>query len=170
MYMSMALGRWWRMRTAGVGTVWCSALKLTMCLSHYSGDDDELEAIHRYARASLAIVVLKRRGTDDTLSFLEARGMLTSDERECFSAVSENHAECMWVWIFDIVDSFWKEGKISDHCWLYCANTVEDGRGAIETINGQHRTPIPFEYVHMLAMMVKLHNLVLAITSGFVVA
>jgi len=53
--------------------------------------------------------------------------------------------------------------------FFFCLAAAEEGRNANQQINAQHRSPIPFEYVHLLAFVVKLHNILLAASTGLAV-
>merc|ERR1719408_1062576 len=60
-----------------------------------------------------------------------------------------------------------KEGRIqSDQLLSLLLQRCSDGRSAIQCIHTHCAVRIPMQYVHLLGLLVKMHNLVLAIIMG----
>lgn len=168
-YLGLSVGRWWRLRTAGIGTAWAGMLSLVSVIGQCVTQEKwVLSAIERYARASLQFIFLKRRGVEDPLGTLRRRGLLL--EEEVLAMGDEMDAclsECFWVFTAGILADLWREGKISSPA-LYqeLLLKADTARTAIVTINAQLGTPVPFQYVHLLSVLVKVHNLALGLCNG----
>merc|ERR1719181_1417924 len=64
----------------------------------------------------------------------------------------------------------YKEGKISsDNLFRLLMDRVSNGRKAVQTVHTHLGVRIPMQYVHLLGMLVKMHNAVLAIIMGILV-
>merc|ERR1719253_1107871 len=62
-YTSTSVARWWTIRTGGVGGIKAATMDLEMFICQFVTRDPEvLSSIRRYARASLMLVFLWRRG------------------------------------------------------------------------------------------------------------
>ena len=73
----------------GIGNIWSATSQLSLFLSQFVTRDKQiLEAVRRYARASLAIIFLKRRYGAERLSekldILISDGILLEDEAGLF--------------------------------------------------------------------------------------
>lgn len=89
--------------------------------------------------------------------------MLTAEEVEklelCNKHMSFVHAETLWVWLARAVSELHDQGRtkgVPHYCALMAV--VERGRGGVANIQGFLETPVPMGYVHLLCLMVKLHN------------
>jgi len=75
--------------------------------------------------------------------------------------------ETIWAWQAGIVTMLHKEGKIkSDQLLSLLLQRCSDGRAAVQLIHTHIAVRIPMQYVHLLGLLVKMHNLVLAIIMG----
>jgi len=170
-YTALNLGRWWQMRTA-VQNIEEGCKKLTMMISQgISSDEVLLETIHRYGRASLFLVFgASQRHTLDESPCENAvkHGLLTQEEADLLHKLNPHmtfvQAETLWVWLANAVTRMQTQGltKGAPH---YCAllAAVEQGRSGVATIQTYLETPIPLGYVHLLCLMVKLHNFILTV-------
>jgi len=168
-YTSMAVTRWWTIRTAGVGAMKAAATELQMCIYQLVTKDEEVSsAIRRYTRASLILVFLWRRGQlENFKDVLVGRGVLTEDECESLRAWNHNLHESIWAWQTLIVTTLYKEGKIhSDQLLALLLDRCSQGRGAMQLIHTYLSVKVPFQYVHLLGFLVKVHNTVLAAIMG----
>jgi len=176
-YTALSLGRWWQMRL-GVQQIGDAAKKLTMMLSQGVTDDEVLlGTIHRYARASLFLIFCASQheeGAEPPLDRAFARGLLHEEEADKLKKLNPNmtfvQAETLWVWLANAVSRLNAQGLTKGpphYCLLMGA--VEQGRAGVTNIQTHLDTPIPFGYVHLLCLMVKLHNflvtILLALTS-----
>jgi len=169
-YTAMAVGRWWVIRTAGVGGIKAAAVEIEMLLSQsVTSEPQVLDAVRRYARTSLILVFLWRRKHMASMKEeLVAMGLLT--ESECNQLLKWNHVlhETIWAWQSAIICTLYREGKIkSDMLFRTLLERVSDGRKSVQVIHTHLAVKIPMQYVHLLGMLVKVHNLILAVIMGF---
>jgi len=170
-YTALNLGRWWQMRE-GVQAMEEGGKKLVMMVSQgCSGDPVLLETISRYAQASLYLIFAASQnqelGKSPRLAALE-RGLLTQEEADKLEKLNPHmtfvHAETLWAWLANAVTRLHDQGltKGAPH---YCAllGAVEQGRMGVASIQSYLETPIPLGYVHLLCLMVKLHNFILTV-------
>jgi len=136
-----------------------------------SDDKILLETINRYGQASLYLIFAASQndelGISPRLKALEA-GLLTQEEADKLEKLNPHmtfvHAETLWVWLANAVTRLHDQGltKGAPHyCSLLAA--VEEGRMGVATIQTYLETPIPLGYVHLLCLMVKLHNFILTV-------
>lgn len=171
-YTAMAVGRWWVIRTVGVGGIRAAAMELEMLLSQLVTQDAfVLQAIRRYARASLILVFLWRRKrlADLKHELVEVHQVL--DEQEVDQLVKGNNHPCLhetiWAWQSAIVCALYHEGKIkSDTLLRSLLQKCSDGRKGVQCIHTHLAVKIPMQYVHLLGLLVKMHNFVCAFIMG----
>jgi len=178
-YTSIAVARWWTMRSAGVGAIKAATVDLELLLYQCVTKEKEiLSAVQRYGRTSLLLIFLWRRNlvlptTDkDTLrgvlkEELVDRNLLTMHEVE--QLLKWNHClhETIWAWQAGIVTTLYKEGKIkSDQLYNILLQKCLDGRSAVQLVHTHLAVRVPMQYVHLLGLLVKMHNLVVAVIMG----
>jgi predicted membrane chloride channel (bestrophin family) len=168
-YTSLNIKRWWDMRMLGVGGIWQASSKLTLQISQgVTRDPEVLDAIWRYSAASLAFLFMMRRGTQDRIENMVKRGLLTEAECQQMAKIpAAQRAEAIWSWLGCMVSQLNAQGLVNgppNYAGLMA--TVDKGRTGANVINSYLDTPIPMAYVHLLGLMVKLHNLMVAIFMG----
>jgi len=168
-YTSTSVARWWTIRTGGVGGIKSATMDLEMFICQFCTKEEKvLSAVRRYSRASLTLVCLWRRNQlDQVKAQLMGRSLL--DEHECDKLLKWNHClhETIWAWQAGIVTMLHKEGKIkSDQLLSLLLQRCSDGLAAVQLIHTHIAVRIPMQYVHLLGLLVKMHNLVLAIIMG----
>jgi len=168
-YTSTSVARWWTIRTAGIGGIKAATMDLEMFICQFvTREPQVLEAIRKYSRASLILVFLWRRHElGDIKKQLVGRNLLT--EQEVDKLLTWNHClhETIWAWQAGIVTMLHKEGKIkSDQLLSLLLQRCSDGRSAVQLIHTHCAVRIPMQYVHLLGLLVKMHNMVLAIIMG----
>ena len=173
-YTSIALSRWWRLRTVGVSSILGASKQLMMLFGTLAGDHELLAAIRRYARASLAIHFLRRRYPSDfmeKLDELSERGILLESEVGKLREVGGvSLAESVWTWVAQIVVTLARAKQMSEYMLVHLLEVVEKGRSGAGCIQAQMGTPIPLQYVHLMGLLVKAHNIILALACGFQLA
>jgi len=170
-YTALNLGRWWSMRM-GVQNIEEGCKQLVMLVSQGCSDDQVLlETISRYGRASLFMIFAASQNTQDgpapRIKAVNA-GLLLEEEAAKLELLNPHmpfvHAETVWVWLANVVTRLHDQGltKGAPH---YCSllGAVEKGRMGVAQIQSYLETPIPLGYVHLLCLMVKLHNFILTI-------
>jgi len=168
-YTSMAVGRWWTIRAAGVGGIKAATVELEMYICQLVTQEPQvLSAIRRYGRTSLMLVFLWRRNQLSSLKeFFVEREMLSAHEAD--QLLKWNHClhETIWAWQAGIVTMLYKEGKIgSDQLFQLLLDRCRDGRQAVQLVHTHLAVRIPMQYVHLLGLLVKMHNTVLGIIMG----
>lgn len=170
-YTALSLGRWWQMRLS-VHKIQDAAKRLTMMLSQGVTDDQVLLAtIHRYARASLFLIFAASQFKEGDVAPLDQaleRGLLEQEEVDKLKKLNPSmtfvQAETLWVFLANAMSRLNAQGLVKGpphYCLLMSA--VEDGRCGVTTIQTHLDTPIPLGYVHLLCLMVKLHNFLVTI-------
>jgi len=171
-YTAIAVGRWWTIRCSGVGAIRAAAMELEMLVSQMVTQDPQvLKAIRRYARASLVLVFLWRRKQLSELKhqLVNVHGLL--DEQEADQLLKGNNHPCLhetiWAWQSAIVCTLHREGKIKSEPLLKTLlQHCSDGRMGVQCIHTHLVVKIPMQYVHLLGVLVKMHNFVLAVIMG----
>lgn len=166
-YTSLNISRWWSLRTRGIEGISQGASNLTILLSQgVTRNENVLSAVRRYALASLMLFFLKDEEDKVQLDKLVEREVLTQDEADQLSRLGSSwcYPDSLWVWLANIVTKCNDAGLVKGpphYCALLAA--VDEGRTGASTIKTYLETPIPMGYVHLLGLMVKLHNLTLAL-------
>lgn len=173
-YTAISVGRWWVVRTVGVGGIRAAAMELQMLVSQIVTQDAHvLKAIRRYAQTSLILVFLWRQGKMQPAvlkhALVQKHGLL--DEQEVDALLKDNNHPCLhetiWAWQSAIICALHQEGKIkSDKLFRALLEKCSDGRMAVQCIHTHLAVKIPMQYVHLLGLLVKMHNLILAFIMG----
>jgi len=176
-YTAFNLGRWWQMRVA-VQHILEASKQLSMLVANgVSQSPVLLSHINRYARASLFLIFAESRrepGKDNLPRETALKmGLLTQEESENLEKANAYmtfvQAETLWTWLASWVNCMHNQGltKGAPH---YCAliAAVEKGRAGVANVQAYLETQIPLGYVHLLCIMVKLHNLILTLLMAMV--
>jgi len=171
-YTAIAVGRWWVVRTVGVGGIRAAAMELEMLVSQLVTQDPVvLQAFRRYARASLILVFIwRRKMLADVKNELVVKHQLL-DEQEADQLLKDNNHPCLhetiWAWQSAIICALHQEGKIESGTLLRSLlQKCSDGRMAVQCIHTHLAVKIPMQYVHLLGLLVKTHNFVCAFIMG----
>jgi len=168
-YTSIAVGRWWTIRTGGVGGIKAATVELEMFISTLVTQEEQvLSAIRRYGRTSLMLIFLWRGEKMSKLREVLVRpDLLTEHEADQLLSWNHNLHETIWGWQTGIVQMLYKEGKIhSDPLYGMLLDRCSGGRAAVQLTATHLSVRIPMQYVHLLGWLVKLHNTVLATIMG----
>merc|ERR1719310_910112 len=175
-YTSIAVTRWWTMRTGGIGGIKAATVDLQLLLYQAvcdpKKDKDVLDAVRRYGRTSLFLIFMwrcKQTGDDEKLKgMLVDRKLLKQEEAEQLLKWNKHCLhETIWAWQMAIVNKLYKEKKISsDQLYALLLQKVLDGRQAVQLIHTHLAVRVPMQYVHLLGLLVKMHNFVLAVIMG----
>jgi len=173
-YTSISVGRWWAMRTGGVGGIKAATVDLEwMLYQNVTQEPRVLSAIRRYGRASLLLIFLWRRGElseeqlKEKLVLKDGAELLYDDEVE--KLLKWNHClhETIWAWQAGIVTMLYKEGKIkSDQLYNLLLQRCMEGRSAVQLVHTHLAVRIPMQYIHLLGLLIKMHNFVCAVIMG----
>jgi len=168
-YTATTVGRWWVMRTQGIGGIKAATVDLYMLLYQLVTKDEQvLTAVQRYGRASLMLIFLWRQERLGTMKDVLIRGdLLTEDECDLLIKCKHCLHETIWVWQTAIVTNLHKQGKIkSGHVLEMLLQRCTEGRAAVQCIHTHLAVRVPMQYVHLLGFLVKMHNLVLSMIMG----
>merc|ERR1719253_920490 len=162
------------MRSGGVGGIKAATVDLELLLYQSVTQDKKiLSAIRRYGRTSLFLIFMWRRqmtkDNDELKQALHSRGLLEPDEIEQLLKWKKHCLhETIWAWQMAIVNKMYQEGKIkSDQLYSILLQKVLDGRAAVQLVHTHLAVRVSMQYVHLLGLLVKMHNLVLALIMGF---
>lgn len=172
-YTSICVARWWTMRAGGVGGIKAATLDLEwMLCQNVTQDEEVLSAVRRYGRTSLMLIFLWRQQKLDNLrEELLQRELLTDHEIDQLLKWSPNHCyhETIWAWQGQIIAVLYKEGKIkSDELFRILLKLCTDGRQAVQLVHTHLAVRVPMQYVHVLGLLVKMHNFVAALIMGII--
>jgi len=173
-YTSISVGRWWAMRTGGVGGIKAATVDLEwMLYQNVTKDAQVLSAIRRYGRASLLLIFLWRRkelSANDLKEKLVLKdGTELLFEGEVEKLLKWNHClhETIWAWQAGIVAMLYKEGKIkSDQLYNLLLQRCMEGRSAVQLVHTHLAVRVPMQYIHLLGLLIKMHNFVCAVIMG----
>mmetsp|Transcript_97339 Transcript_97339/g.168646 ORF Transcript_97339/g.168646 Transcript_97339/m.168646 type:complete len:396 (+) Transcript_97339:97-1284(+) len=169
-YTALNLGRWWQMRQL-VHVITESCKQLVMYLaSGVTKDGPLIDRIQRYSRASLFLIFAAngyaRHGGAKPMEAVKERDFLTQDEVDKLIACCPDkvyiQSETLWVWLANAISRLNDQGLTKGpphYCMLM--QCVEHGRAAVADVQAYLETPIPKGYVHLLCLMVKMHNFIL---------
>lgn len=169
-YVSLCINRWWSLRLSGIGAMMNSCSELSLFLSRCAGaEPDLITTVHRYARASLLLIWMEHHhSVDNKLDQLAKFDILTKDEVGKLMEM-ENVPESIWTWVTEIVVMLHSEGKIKEPpLYTFLLGKCNEGRAGVAAITGYLTTPIPRLYVHIITLMVKLHNVFLCVLMGMI--
>lgn len=168
-YTAICVTRWWAMRTGGIGGIKAATVDLEMLLyQNVTQEEKVLSAIRRYGRVSLMLIFLWRRDqTKNLKEFFVAKELLNEHEADCLLKWNHCLHETIWAWQAGICTMLFKEGKIkSDQLYSLLLQKCTDGRAAVQLVHTHLAVRVPMQYVHLLGLLVKMHNFVLALIMG----
>jgi len=168
-YTSITVSRWWTMRTAGVGAIKAATVDLELLLYQcVTRETRVLSAVRRYGRASLLLIFIwRKKQLPEMKEIMLKRGLL--DENECDQLLKWKHVlhETIWAWQTGIITKLQREGKIeSDQLYCTLLKKCMEGRAAAQCIHTHLAVRVPMQYVHLLGLLVKMHNLILSVIMG----
>lgn len=103
------------------------------------------------------------------LKDLNEAGILTHDEIDSIQKWENNLSESIWTWTYRIIADLHREGLIkSDMLLTLLLEKVNMGRSGAALIGAQMGTPIPLPYVHLVGILVKIHNVLIALSYGYI--
>merc|ERR1719401_125790 len=162
------------MRTGGCGGIKAATVNLEWLLyQNVTQETEVLDAVRRYGRTSMYLIFLWRQPTLGTLrKALSHQKLLTEKEIEQLEKMGNGFKhETIWAWQGGIVTMLYNEGKIkSDQLFTTLIEQCMEGRAAVQLVHTHLAVRVPVQYVHVLGLMVKMHNFVLAVIMGVLFA
>lgn len=173
-YTSIIVSRWWTVRTAGVGNIKAAVMELELYISQLvpTAGEQVLSAIRRYARASLLLIFMWRRHhlpkePEAAKAKLAETGLLTQDEAEQLVQWNHNLHESIWTWQVRIIKRLHEDGHFqSEDLLVLLMERCSQGRAGVQTVATHLAVQVPMQYVHLLGLLIKLHNLIMAVLMG----
>lgn len=172
-YLNNLFGRWWAMRTEGIGMINNSVNNLSVMLSSQCHGSKFAEAQHvmlRYGLLSHELTFRIARGTDGDLTDMLQAGALTMEENKVLKNLAGGKAQAVWVWIQMLWDGLFKNDLIPSSVHQVALEHISNGRQAAKVIRTYLNTQMPFAYTHLMACLVHVNLFVLAIQAGIVIA
>merc|ERR1719473_764800 len=166
-------GRWWAMRTEGIGMINNSVNNLSIMLSSQCHGSYFVEAQHvmlRYGLLSHELTFRIARGTDGDLTDMLKAGALTAEENEALKNLAGGKAQAIWVWIQMLWDGLFQNDRIPSQVHQVAMGHISNGRQGAKVIRTHLNTQMPFAYTHLMACLVHVNLFVLAIQAGIVIA
>lgn len=172
MYLNVVFGRWWTMRTQGLGSMWQAVDDLGVILaSHCPGDHfkEQRGAMLRYGMLSQALIYHTAR-KDLNLETLVEDGLLAETERHVLQGAVGSMPQTVWVWILDLWKSLHTNGHIEWWVLQEAQDLVVEGRRSVKVALTYVTCQIPFGWVHLMTLMVNITILVLVVKTAVVAA
>eukprot|EP00931_Biecheleriopsis_adriatica_P047600 TRINITY_DN27457_c0_g1_i1.p1 TRINITY_DN27457_c0_g1~~TRINITY_DN27457_c0_g1_i1.p1 ORF type:complete len:576 (-),score=94.25 TRINITY_DN27457_c0_g1_i1:61-1671(-) len=177
LFVSTMLGRWWALRTQGVGSVADHIVNVSCFLTANAArrlprksDWDLFRVEHnkviRFGMASLSCLAWESRG-GGRLEDLVKLGFVSESEKEHLENCSPHtRAEVLWCWMGCIASELMEMVKLPAPNLNMLFNDLNAGLDGVHAVHQYLGTQLPFPYVHMICLLVDIHNIVVAITSG----
>jgi predicted membrane chloride channel (bestrophin family) len=172
MYLNVVFGRWWTMRTAGLGTMWQCIDDLCVILaSHCPGErfESQRSTLLRYGLLSQALIYQVAR-KEIALQELVDTGILMPSELMALEEAPGSMPQTVWVWILDLWRKLHSEGHIEWWVVQHAQKLISEGRRAIKTIFTYVTCQIPFGWVHLMTFMVNITIIVLVLKASIITA
>lgn len=178
MFVSVMLNRWWTMRTDGIGNVADHIINVSCFLISNGArklpkkEDWELFiAVHakvvKYGIASLTCIAQECRGNTG-LSGVLSMGLITEHEKGLLeSPIQEKAASTvLWCWMGTLSAELMEMVSLPPPNVNMLYNEIRLGIQGIQTLHHFLDTQMPFPYVHMITLLVNLHNMLVAAVAG----
>eukprot|EP01083_Nonionella_stella_P082964 229208_1 len=188
LYLSLSIERWWRLRTQGVGNIWdaCNSIPIRLTTSYHSFKIknprhytkqllflNQFGKIKRYIQLSLSVVFTSNGQTGFHWDELLKRGVIKPHDIALLKEQGGTWAESIWSWVareietleinglFDIENTY--KSALIDH---ELKQLVFNGKNGAALIVAQLGCRLPFIYVHCIAFIVKVHNIIFCLSAA----
>jgi len=178
LFVSLSLGRWWTMRCDGIGccadyiTNICCFLTANAARRLPREEDWQLfvsvqSRICRYGLASLNCIAKESRGPHAPIDEMVTLGLLTEEEKTLLESVEpHSRAEALWCWMSALSSEVMEMVKLPPPNMNMLFTHIRNGLKGVHVIHQHMNTQLPFPYVHMITLLVNVHNAVVAMVSG----
>jgi len=167
LYVALSLTRWWALRERALGTMFSAMSDVCMLMAMWRPEERWKPLHEELARFGLASVqlVVKAARHNENMSDLVANDLLTEDEVVLLQDLQPfQRAAALWSWILGLC-RFGFHGMPPPNFNLLQQRCIE-AREGIQVIHTYLRTQLPFAYVHLVAWLVHLQNIVVAVKAG----
>lgn len=176
LFSSLALTRWWSTRTDCVGKVMDATVHLTAALAGWAArkckTSDEYDCIEqdivkilKLGVASLQCIAMQSRDNYDCYNNLIDTELITKEEARVLEGCHSSAQVCI-SWVLSLAADILNRLGVPrpNHNPLYMETVM--AANAITTREAYHETQLPFPYVHMICMLVQIHNTVVSFVDG----
>jgi hypothetical protein len=183
LYVQQVLDRWWCIRSEGIGGV-CNAvtdLSLTIAgLTHgMSKPERNLRSIIvRYGLLAHALIYARAqekttdRGSpeeEQAWADLRERGLVTMDEMKILRPL-KRQSEAVWGWIISYLHKSIEDKTLPEDRLEHFTEICREGRAASSLVSLHLECQLPLPYVHLIALVINLYQVVLALAMGIICA
>jgi len=172
MYLNVVFGRWWTMRTAGLGAMWQAVDDMCVILaSHCPGEQFEQQrsTLLRYGLLCQALIYQVARKKLDLDQLVEDK-ILMPVERKALDEAPGSPPQTIWVWILDLWKQLHNDGHVEWWVVQHAQRLASDGRRAVKTIFTYVTCQIPFGWVHLMTFMVNITIIILVLKAAIITA
>jgi len=175
MFVTTLFGRWWAIRTDGLGGLWGAVDDLIVLLSiHMPSRDDRAikERILRLGLLSHRLVYAQAQSLEsrEHLKQLVNVGLMTVEELDVLEK-EFSKPQAVWVWIGQILHALAAKGKFqcNDVMLPKLDKLCVKARSSIGLIFAYTDTQVPFAYVHLLVLSIIFSNCLIALKCGLAI-
>jgi hypothetical protein len=160
LWVSLALTRWWSLRTKALGEVFDASSNLCMIVSGVLPDTDKYhglrEQVLKYGMASVLLMVQAAR-EQSKLELCVEKGFLTAAEIEIIRPFGlYQRAMMMWPWALKLVFHGFEECQLPLNIFNECIIQGLKARDGIDEIDTHLNTQVPLAYVHLICLLTSL--------------
>lgn len=178
LFVSIMLGRWWSLRSQGVGAVadhicniscfmTAAAARRLVCPADWDLFEEQHAKVVRYGLAALTCLVKESRGPEAPLHELVEIGLLDEGEKVLIERCPPHtRANALWCWMTCIATESMEMVKVAPPNMNILYQDLNAGMDGVHLVHQYLGTQLPFPYVHMIVFLVDIHNIVMAILSG----
>lgn len=180
LFTSLTIGRWWAVRVGAVGKVLDAIVHVTTHLTNAVEKKKDLrpedrdiaeQDIHKVIKlgcASIQCITQISRGDEymkEALLSMKRDELVTEEEAALLSDCTDTVLLC-WAWITTLgINILTRVGLPPPNHNPFLAS-VQDTSMAITRLQAFHDSQLPFPYVHMMVMLVNVHNLLISFIDG----
>lgn len=165
LYVTLALHRWWTIRTDGLACIFSAIVDLQMvvaCVMRSERHRAVRTLIMKWSFASIFLLLKAVRGQSSMKDML-FKGLLTQAEIDILNEVKELHGRphVLWGWVMRLVHESFSEAVGPMPYSIHTAKAAEiimNASSGLSIIDIHLRTALPFVYVHIITLMVDVNN------------
>jgi hypothetical protein len=170
MYLNTIIGRWWAMRTCGIGALTSTIMDMYNLLAVCSKGSSAVDEHHpaqvalRYGLLSFDISWITNGGRPFDIDELIHKGYLLENERsliEKCKAENSNPAQAIWAWILSLVMIMVDKKQLEKVHLKRTLRLVDNGKAATRCIATYTSCQIPMAWVHLMTTAVNICTLTL---------
>eukprot|EP00741_Cyanophora_paradoxa_P022797 tig00021517_g22018.t1 len=163
--LSLTMQRWWSVRTLIQGVIGRSNNLVMLIGSHVVGDDEALAHARREVVRLLNLahaLIYKQAYRQDDMTDLEERGLLLPEEHEHLRGMP-SRATVAYGWIGHALRQIAAGGHLvfPEHTLPVLLNDLTLMRGSASDLFMYMATLLPYSYIHLVILVVRLHLMLL---------